>query len=285
MVPKGGTPMAERLTLDAIEPKHLFCNIYGLPQRWQKGESWSFIGSPRPDHGFAFILCDEVYIKTKDGTERYFARGNLLYIPKGYEYYVEYRGTTGAYSDILVNFDIRDLAGGEYAFADEAVCLLKTVPPQLENDIEKLAEASTNLKYPALRVTRMFCALLESLLAHTMLLGAGGGSADPTAPARFYIDHHIGDKIAVAKLAKMCLLSESAFRKAFHAATGMSPAQYKMHAKIRKAQDLLAGTPELSIAEIADMLGFYDMSYFYKSFIAQVGITPGQYREAAQSAR
>ena len=166
--------MAERLTLDAIEAKHLFCNIYGLPQRWQKGESWSFIGSPRPDHGFAFILCDEVYIKTKDGTERYFARGNLLYIPKGYEYYVEYRGTTGAYSDILVNFDIRDLAGGEYAFADEAVCLLKAVPPQLENDIEKLAEASTNLKYPALRVTRMFCALLESLLAHTMLLGADG---------------------------------------------------------------------------------------------------------------
>ncbi len=81
--------MAERLTLDAIEAKHLFCNIYGLPQRWQKGESWSFIGSPRPDHGFAFILCDEVYIKTKDGTERYFARGNLLYIPKGYEYYLE----------------------------------------------------------------------------------------------------------------------------------------------------------------------------------------------------
>lgn len=278
--------MANLLKLEAIEPRHIFCDIYGLPQRWQKGESWSFIGSPRPDHGFAYILCDEVYIRTKDGTERYFRRGNLLYIPKGYEYYVEYRGTSGTCSDILVNFDIRDTRGGEYALADEVTCLLAAVPQPLGNDIEKLAEASTNLKYPTLRVTRMFYALLEALLAHTVLLGAADGAgADPTSPARFYIDHHIGDKISVKRLAKMCLLSESAFRKAFHEAVGMSPAQYKMHVKIRKAQELLAGTPELSIAEIADMLGFYDMSYFYKTFTAQVGVTPGQYREDARAAR
>lgn len=281
--------MAELLSLDAIEPKHLFCDIYGLPQRWQKGESWSFIGSPRRDHGFAYILCDEVYIRLADDAERHFRRGSLLYIlyiPKGYEYYIEFRGTTGNVSDILVNFDIRDISGGEYALADEVTCLLRAVPPQLANDIEKLAEASTNPKHPALRVTRMFYAMLESLLAYTMLLRADeDAEADPTAPARFYIDHHIGDKIAVAELAKMCLLSESAFRRAFHAATGMSPAQYKVHVKIRKAQDLLAGTPEVSIAEIADILGFYDMSYFYKSFTAQVGKTPGQYREEAQAAR
>lgn len=278
--------MAELISLDAIEPKHLFCGIYGLPQRWQKGESWSFIGAPRRDHGFAYILCDEAYIRLADGTEQHFRRGSLLYIPKGCEYYAEYRGTTGAYSDILVNFDIRDTCGGEYALADEVTCLLRTVPPQLANDIEKLAEASTNLRHPALRVTRMFYAMLENLLACIMLLHTDGGAeADPTAPARFYIDHHIGDKIPVAELAKMCLLSESAFRRAFHTATGMSPAQYKVHVKIRKAQELLAGTPEVSIAEIADILGFYDMSYFYKSFTAQVGTTPGQYRKEAQAAR
>ena len=277
--------MTSLITLDAIEPKHLFCSIYGLPQRWQKGESWSFLGSPRKDHGFAYILCDEVYIRLADGETRYFQRGNLLYIPKHCEYYIEFHGTTDTFSDILVNFDIRDTAGGEYALANEITCLLRTVPPQLGNDIEKLAEASTNLKCPTLRVTRMFYALLETLVAHTVLLGADGGEIDPVAPARFYIDHHIGDKIAVSQLAKMCLLSESAFRKAFQLSTGMSPAQYKIHVKIRKAQDLLAGTPELSIAEIADMLGFYDMSYFYKTFTAQVGVTPGRYREEAQSAR
>ena len=278
--------MTELISLDAIEPKHLFCDISGLPQRWQKGESWSFIGAPRRDHGFAYILCDEAYIRLADGTEQHFRRGSLLYIPKGCEYYAEYRGTTGACSDILVNFDIRDTCGGEYALADEVTCLLRTVPPQLANDIEKLAEASTNLRHPALRVTRMFYAMLENLLACIMLLHTDGGAeADPTAPARFYIDHHIGDKIPVAELAKMCLLSVSAFRRAFHTATGMSPAQYKVHVKIRKAQELLAGTPEVSIAEIADILGFYDMSYFYKSFTAQVGTTPGQYREEAQAAR
>ena len=58
----------------------------------------------------------------------------------------------------------------------------------------------------------------------------------------------------------------------------MSPSQYKIHAKISKAQSILDSTPEISIAEIADMLGFYDISYFYKCFIMLTGMTPNQYR-------
>ena len=270
--------MAQRLTLAEIESHHIFCDIYGLPQIWAVGETWSFIGSPRPEHGFAYILCGEVYIRYADGREQYFHRGNLLYIPKGCEYYIEYRDTTEAYSDILVNFNIRDFGGGEYAFADEIVCMMPSVTTAIANDIERIAEISTNLKYPALRATKVFYNLLDNLLANEMLLASG--EADNTvAPALFYIDHHIGDKISVAALSKMCLLSESAFRKAFREQTGMSPSQYKIHAKISKAQSILDSTPEISIAEIADMLGFYDISYFYKSFVAQTGMTPKQYRQ------
>lgn len=270
--------MAQRLTLAEIESHHIFCDVYGLPQIWAVGETWSFIGSPRPEHGFAYILCGEVYIRYADGREQYFHRGNLLYIPKGCEYYIEYRDTTEAYSDILVNFNIRDFDGGEYAFADEIVCMMPSVTTAIANDIERIAEISTNLKYPALRATKVFYNLLDHLLANEMLLASG--EADNTvAPALFYIDHHIGDKISVAALSKMCLLSESAFRKAFREQTGMSPSQYKIHAKISKAQSILDSTPEISIAEIADMLGFYDISYFYKSFVAQTGMTPKQYRQ------
>ncbi len=271
--------MAELITLAEIEPRHIFCDVYGLPQKWAVGESWNFIGSPRPDHGFAYIFCDEVYIRYGDGREQYFHRGNLLYIPKGCEYYVEYRNTTEAYSDILVNFKIRDFDGGEYALADGITCVMQHATEGVVNNVEKIAEISTNLKHPALRASKVFYSLLDDLLAYTMLLDPGKDAENAVTPALFYIDHHIGDKISVTELSKMCLLSESAFRKAFRAQTGLSPAQYKIRAKISKAQSILDSTPEISIAEIAEMLGFYDISYFYKSFIAQTGMTPKQYRE------
>jgi len=270
----------QKISIEDIAQHHIFCDVYGLAQKWADGESWSFIGSPRADHGFMYILCDEVCIRYKDGGRATFSRGNLLYIPKDSEYYVEFHTTKAEdFQDILVNFLIRDFLGHEFCLADEIICLMSETSPAIANDFYKIAEFSTNIKNPYLRVTKAFYGLLEKLLAHVMLFDAGNKSKGTVAPALFYIDNHIGDNISVEKLAKMCLLSESTFRKAFKSSMGMSPAQYKILVKIHKAQSILESTPEMSIAEIADSLGFYDISYFYKTFVRITGKTPKRYRD------
>lgn len=270
----------QKISIENIAPYHIFCDIYGLAQKWSNGESWSFIGEPRLDHGFLYLICDGMNIRYKDGREANFYPGNLVYIPKGCEYRVEFYTTKGEeHQDLLVNFLIRDFLGYEFCLADEAVCLIPNTPPEIVNDFYKIAQDSTNIKNPYLCVTKTFYGLLEKLLAHIALFDASNKGKNAVAPALLYIDNHIGDKISIHDLAKMCLLSESTFRKAFLSVTGISPVQYKIQAKIHKAQNMLETMPELSITEIAANLGFHDISYFYKVFTRVTGKTPRTYRE------
>ena len=269
----------ERLSLKSIEPRHLFWNVYGIRQDWVVRErTWSFIGNPRLDHGFMYVLCDEVFIRYADGMSQTYHHGALLYIPLGCEYYIEFRGQHGDCADVIANFLISDIEGNSYCLSDRIVCLIDRASELILNDFNKIAEYSTNIKNPSIHTTKVFYALLEKILAQIVLFDNERHAGSAVTPALYYIDNHIGDNTPISELAKMCLLSESAFRKAFKAEVGLSPTQYKIRAKILKAQDMLESTTEITIAEIAESLGFYDISYFYRIFGKITGETPRQFR-------
>ncbi|MBQ9428261.1 MAG: helix-turn-helix transcriptional regulator [Clostridia bacterium] len=269
----------EKLSLGSISPKHLFWNVYGIRQDWISREhEWSFIGNPRKDHGFMYVLCDEVFIRYADGSTSAYHAGALLYIPLGCEYYAEFRGQHGDCGDVLANFLISDIEGNAYCLSDRIVCLIEHASELILNDLSKIAEYSTNIKNPSIHTTKVFYALLEKILAQIVLLDTENHTGSVVTPALYYIDNHIGENTPISDLAKLCLLSESAFRKAFKAAVGLSPTQYKIRAKVLKAQDILESTTEITISEIAERLGFYDISYFYRVFGKVTGQTPKKYR-------
>lgn len=68
------------------------------------------------------------------------------------------------------------------------------------------------------------------------------------------------------------------FRKVFQAIHQYPPARFLMQKKIEKAA-LLLRSNKLSIDEIADCCGFYDLSHFSRSFGKYMGTTPGKYRK------
>ena len=142
-----------------------------------------------------------------------------------------------------------------------------------------IADVSTNLKHPCIRTSMIFYKLLDKLINRISLPEMLSEDKNPVYPAIFYLDNHVRDNISIPELAKMCLLSESTFRKAFKSHTGMSPIQYRTHIKICKAQQLLRSTTEISVQEIAESLGFFDNTYFYKMFTKFTGLTPKQYRK------
>ena len=88
----------------------------------------------------------------------------------------------------------------------------------------------------------------------------------------------------VTTLAALCGLSPSHFRRLFKARFGMSPVKYKNRLVMEQACRLLDGD-ELSVAEIADSLGFPDIYTFSQTFRRELGLSPTAYRKKKQNER
>ncbi|WP_173473883.1 AraC family transcriptional regulator [Fibrobacter succinogenes] len=67
------------------------------------------------------------------------------------------------------------------------------------------------------------------------------------------------------------------FKKAF----GLTPHQFQMQCKVRKAQKLLA---ERSASEVTYDAGFYDQSHMDRCFKKLVGLSPKEYKRAVKPA-
>lgn len=83
----------------------------------------------------------------------------------------------------------------------------------------------------------------------------------------------------VADLASVARLSVGQFILAFRQTTGTTPHQYMLARRRQRAMALLR-RPKLSIAEVADTLGFSSPAHFVAAFRRRFGTTPGDYRRA-----
>lgn len=99
------------------------------------------------------------------------------------------------------------------------------------------------------------------------------------APAFDYLQENYNKSVSVEVLARLCHLSESQLRRLFRRQTGKSPIAYKNELLLNSAKRLLK-YGDLSIGEIADSLGFYDIYAFSHFFSASVGISPSEYRRS-----
>lgn len=93
-------------------------------------------------------------------------------------------------------------------------------------------------------------------------------------PAIDFIRQNPEKHISVAELAKLCAVSESYFRASFSRFSGgVSVTKYRNILRIEKAQELL-GSSLWTTAMIADQLGFYDVSHFYRVYKSVTGVLP-----------
>ena len=105
------------------------------------------------------------------------------------------------------------------------------------------------------------------------------GGLPPCARRRVhdYIAAHLDQKITNDALAQIAGLSTTHFCAVFKQTEGMSPHRCVLQYRVRRTQQLLAST-EMSLAEIADAVGFSNQSHCIQSFRKIVGVTPGDYR-------
>jgi len=92
-----------------------------------------------------------------------------------------------------------------------------------------------------------------------------------------YIMMHLNIKISLEELAGTFYMSKYSFCRKFKQELEMTPFEYINFKRIEAAKKLLTSEC-LTVAQIAQQLGYYDQSYFTKMFIRYAGLTPTQYR-------
>jgi AraC-like DNA-binding protein len=117
-------------------------------------------------------------------------------------------------------------------------------------------------------------------------LSAGMGRAAPSTHQGRMSDvlRHMASNSAathtVAALARMAHLSPYHFLRSFKATTGVTPHQWLLRARLRAAAEKLAAT-RAPVTDIAFDVGFEDLSNFTRTFRAEFGASPREYRLAA----
>jgi AraC family transcriptional regulator len=91
------------------------------------------------------------------------------------------------------------------------------------------------------------------------------------------IESDLAEDLPLKVLAEIAGLSEYHFLRMFKQSTGYTPHQYVINQRIERAKDLLRKT-DMSITEIAYLLGFSTPAHFTHHFRRKTGITPSAMR-------
>ena len=102
--------------------------------------------------------------------------------------------------------------------------------------------------------------------------------------AALWLDAHAAEDIDLDTLAARSKLSAFHFLRVFAAVIGVTPHQYLVRARLRRAAHLLAETQQ-AVTDIALEVGFADVSNFVRTFHRAAGVSPRGFRTAARGDR
>jgi AraC-like DNA-binding protein len=94
---------------------------------------------------------------------------------------------------------------------------------------------------------------------------------------RDLIDGLLGEPLDMRRLAAHAGYSRFHFIRVFRAAYGETPAQYVGRRRIERARELLP-LANLTIREVAELVGFTSAAAFSKRFKVEVGVAPTEFR-------
>ncbi len=105
----------------------------------------------------------------------------------------------------------------------------------------------------------------------------GGLSPGAMRRVREYAEVHLGENIDLLMLAGVAGLSVHHFARQFKQSAGVTPHVYLTQKRVERAQEMLVQT-DLSLAEIAFAVGFFDQGHLARHFRHMLGTTPREFR-------
>ena len=117
----------------------------------------------------------------------------------------------------------------------------------------------------------------------TRALDAPRGGLAPRALriTRDYVRHALADPdLSLDDLAAAAGYSPFHFARSFRVSTGETPAGYLRRVRLEHAAELLASSPELTVAQVAERAGYRSASAFAAAFRRVLGVSPSAYQRA-----
>jgi AraC-like DNA-binding protein len=135
---------------------------------------------------------------------------------------------------------------------------------------------------------------IGQMLASRFIAVASGQSRKKTAAtardrrraveAALWIDAHSERNIGLEDAARAAAVSPFHFLRLFSGVLGVTPHQYLVRARLRRAARLLA-EDDRDVTEVAYDTGFNDLSNFVRTFHRAAGVSPLKFRQAAKGMR
>ena len=107
-------------------------------------------------------------------------------------------------------------------------------------------------------------------------------SSSQCAAVRRYIDSHFKEQLTLEHLAEIAHINKYYLAHTFKEEFGISPISYQLNRRIEESCYLLQQT-NMSLSEIAQVLGFSSSSYFSQLFRKAKNISPSDYRKKSRT--
>jgi AraC-like DNA-binding protein len=132
----------------------------------------------------------------------------------------------------------------------------------------------------------LFAARFTDIVSGTRREPPKAGSQDRrrAVAAALFIDANSEAPLDLDASAREVGLSPFHFLRLFARVLGVTPHQYLVRSRLRRAARLLA-EPEKAVTEVAFEVGFGDLSNFVRTFRRAAGVSPGEFKRAAKGDR
>lgn len=225
----------------------------------------------RRSHAFVYILSGSCSYNFDDKYDVTVNTGDILYLAHNADYTMNIH--TNQYRFIYCDFELHDNV------------VRKSNVYSLENASEGenyFIKLEKNYKLYSKSAFSKCISLIYSIYSLILTTGENEDLEEKTeeriTKAKEYIDANISDDtLSVSVLADNAEMSEVYFRTLFKKKYNMSPVQYIISARIKKAKQLLKYN-FLTLESCAWECGFSTVQYFCRVFKKTTGITPSEYR-------
>lgn len=217
----------------------------------------------------------------KNGASTVIPEGGLFVLNPGEAHECSSLNGAHSYSVICTGTDVMDTLSSQMSGKDSATSYFRDLPIH-DNSLKTLFLRFYQVikNSPSiLERDEALLALLSTLVLRHSINGPElkntGLHGDAILRVREFITENYARDLSLKQLSGIACLSPFYFQRMFLETTGISPHDYLVQQRIRKAKELLASGN--SLAQVAQDTGFADQSHFTRIFKRLTGITPGAF--------